>query len=195
MHRCSTPSPCRPLPAPIRAADAETVDLDAEEEARYARYGGYEGCPTTLRMRVDYKAEGAWADVGGMVPWRERYSADDRGSDTQRQMQCLAQDMVVDVKSRSFHSLGFGVPAPRGMRVYWDRLHNDEETSETDVPIIHEAMDWAVTQLRAAPLSGSRSTTLKPAAPRGGVVMNGATHDGDIRVKLDWRFEPDVRPQ
>lgn len=176
-------------------ADAEPVDLDAEEEARYARYGGYEGCPTTIEMRVDYKAEGAWADVGGMVPWKETYTANDRGNDHQRQMQCLAQDMVVDVKAGTFHSLGFGWPTPRGKRVYWDRLHGEEVNEDGGVPVLSEALSWASEQLRAAPTSGSRSTTLRPQQARGGAVTSGATHGGEVRVKLDWRFEPDIRPQ
>lgn len=177
------------------AIDMEPVDLDAEEEARYARYGGYDGCPTSIEMRVDYKAEGAWADVGGMVPWKETYTADDRGNVHQRQMQCLAQDMVLDVKTGTFHSMGFGWPAPRGKRVYWDRLHGEEINPDSEIPTLNEALTWASEQMRAAPASGSRSTTLRPQRARGGTVINGATHDGEIRVKLDWRFEPDVRPQ
>ncbi len=176
-----------------QAAPAENVDLDAEEEARYARYTGYESCPSTVEVRVDYRAEGAYGDVGGMVPWRETYSADNRGNDLQRKMQCLALDLVFDVQSKSFHSQGLGLPAPRGKRVYWDRLHGEDVNPDSEVPVLSEALDWASEQLRAAPASGSRTITLRPKQARGGTVLNGATHSGEIRVKLNWRFEPGIK--
>lgn len=173
---------------------APEIDLDAEEVPRYAHYYGYEGCPTTIEMHVDYRAEGAWADVGGMVPWKETYSAHDRGNDLQRKMQCLGQQMSFDRQTNSFHSLGFSLPLPRGSRVYWDRLHG-EERGDGEVPTTGEALAWASEQMRAAPASGSRRTTLKPDRPRGGTVTTGARHDGEIRVQIDWRFEPDVQPR
>jgi hypothetical protein len=172
----------------------DDVDLDAEEEARYYDYFGYDGCPTTIEMRVDFRAEGAYADVGGMVPWKQTYSADDRGNDMQRSMQCLSQQTVFDVRDGRIHTLGFGPPMPHGRRVHWDRLHG-ETVSDGEIPVTGEALAWVAEQLRHAPAKGQRSATITPERARGGVVTSGASHDGSIRVDLSWSFEPDLGPR
>lgn len=179
------------------ASPAAPVDLDAEPEARFLDYIGYEGCPTEISIRIENSAEGAYADVGGMVPWKESTIADSSGSDIDRKMQCLNQQTVYDLKDRSVHTHGFGVPAAVGRHRYWDRLHGDRMLGDTDqdtqVPGNGEALAWVAEQLRHAPSSGSLATTLAPRQARGGTVTSGATTTGEIKVKLSWTFEPEIR--
>lgn len=180
----------------VPAADVDAVDLDAEDEARFLDFFGYEGCPTEIEMHIDNHADGAYADVGGMVPWKESYVADDRGTDIARKMQCLSQQTVYDVKDRKIYTHGFGLPTPHGRHTYWDRLHGDrmfgDAPKDTEISVNSEALSWVAEQLRLAPASGTRSTTLTPERARGGVVTAGATNSGAIKVSLKWNFEPDV---
>lgn len=177
-------------------AGADEVDLDAPEDERFLDYFGYEGCPTEIEIRIDNSAEGAYADVGGMVPWKESDTADYRGNDLARKMQCLNQQTVYDVKDRKIHTRGFGTPQARGHHKYWDRLHGDkmlgDSGKETDINGNSEALAWVAEQLRQAPASGSLTRTLAPQRARGGVVTAGATNSGEIKVSLSWKFEPDV---
>lgn len=174
----------------VSAQDVDAVDLDAEEEARFLDFFGYEGCPTQIEIRIDHKAEGAYADVAGMIPWSESYSADYRGSDTDRKMQCLSQQTVYDLKDRKIYMHGFGTPAPRGRSMRKDRLHGETVSENVEISGTSEALAWVAEQLRMAPASGSRTTTLSPQRARGGVVTSGAQHDGEIKVSLKWAFEP-----
>jgi hypothetical protein len=179
------------------AVPAAPADLDAEPDERFLDYFGYEGCPTEISIHIDNSAEGAYADVGGMVPWKESTKADYAGSDIDRKMQCLNQQTVYDLKDRSVWTHGFGVPAAVGRHAYWDRLHGDDMLGDagkdTQVSGNEEALEWVAEQLRHAPASGSLDTTLAPKRARGGTVLAGATHAGEIKVKLSWKFEPEVR--
>lgn len=177
------------------AADAE-VDLEAEEEERFLDYFGYEGCPTEISIRIDDSAEGAYADVGGMVPWKESSKADYAGSDIDRKMQCLNLQTVYDIGSREIRTHGIGVPAAVGRHTYWDRLHGDgmlgDAGKDTQISGNGEALAWVAQQLRHAPASGSRNITLVPTQARGGTVTGGATTTGKIDVTLRWKFEPET---
>lgn len=176
----------------VSEQDVDAVDLDAEEEARFLDFFGYEGCPTQIEIRIDHKAEGAYADVAGMIPWSESYSADYHGNDTDRSMQCLNQQTVYDLKDRKIYTHGFGAPAPRGRSVRKDRLHGETVSENVEISGTSEALAWVAEQLRAAPASGSRTTTLPPQRARGGVVTSGAQNSGEITVSLKWAFEPGV---
>lgn len=179
----------------VSEQDVDAVDLDAEDEARFLDFFGYDGCPTQIEIRIDHKAEGAYADVAGMIPWSESHSADYRGTDIDRKMQCLNQQTVYDLKDRTIYTHGFGTPAPRGRSMRKDRLHGETVNEDVDLSGTSEALAWVAEQLRAAPASGTRTTTLPPQRARGGVVTSGAQSSGEIRVSLKWSFEPGVGPK
>lgn len=64
-----------------------------------------------------------------------------------------------------------------------------------DLSDTSEALAWVAEQRRAAPTSDTRTTTLPPQRARGGVITSGAQNSGEIRVSLEWSFEPGGSPK
>lgn len=177
----------------VSDAEVDAVDLEAEDEARFLDFFGYEGCPAQIEIRIDRKTEGAYADVSGMIPWSSTETADYRGSDIDRKMQCLRQQTVYDFKDRRIYTHGFGAPAPRGRSVRKDRMMGGESVSENvELPSTSEALAWVSEQLRNAPASGTRTTTLTPQPSRSPVAGADVHTSGALKVSLSWTFEPGV---
>lgn len=188
--RYSQQSAAISYPVPGAAVATESVEEDAEDEARYLNYFGYEGCPTEISIRIDQRSEGAYADVAGMIPWTTTETADSRGTDLDRKMQCLGATTVFDLKSKMIYTDGFGVPAVRGRYLSKDGLHGETVNDNAEVSGSSEALEWVSQLLRQAPASGSRNTTLTPKSVMSGNAPNGAKLEGQIRVSVNWRFEP-----
>lgn len=169
---------------------ADAAEDGGDEEARYLNYFGYEGCPTEISIRIDRHSEGAYADVAGMIPWTSTQTAQSQGSEVDRKLQCLAATTVLDVRSATIYTDGFGVPAVRGRSVRKDRLHAQTVNEDAEVPASREALEWVSQQLRQAPAAGSKSTTLVPRAVMSGNAPEQARIEGRITVSLSWKFEP-----
>ncbi|TJY61026.1 hypothetical protein E4T66_10340 [Sinimarinibacterium sp. CAU 1509] len=169
--------------------DAVNLDDDAEEPPRYLNYIGYESCPTQIEVRIDRRSKGAYSDVAGMIPFTEREEATRSDSDPTF-MQCFSQQTVYDLVDQKIHSYGFRPPQARGLYLrtepYRETRNDDSEISGTAI-----AMDWVNEQLRHAPASGTRSTTLtSPAQALVGTATADAKFSGKIDVTLSWKFDP-----
>ena len=170
------------------AAPAGDDEEAEEEEARYLSYFGYEGCPTEISIQVDQRSEGAYADVAGMIPWTTTQTADTKGTDHDRMMQCLAATTVYDLKDKTISTDGFGTPGLRGRYHSRDKLQGETINDKAEINGSKEALEWVSQQLRQAPASGTRSTVLKPR--EAGKGTDGAVTDGQIKVSVTWKFEP-----
>jgi len=183
-------------PPPAGAAPAASLDEEeAPGEERYLDYYGYEGCPGEIHIVINNTSKGATADVAGMVPFTQADTADYRGSDLNLKMQCLASTLVYDTREKKIYTDGIGHPAPRGSYRYWDRLHGETLTADTDVPTTAIAWEWVSQNLRVADATGRASTTLPIArenagAAPAGVGGEGSQVSGDIAVTMTWAFEP-----
>jgi Skp family chaperone for outer membrane proteins len=171
--------------------DVDAVDLDAAsaDQPRYLSYLGYENCPTQIEIRIKRHSKGAYADVAGMIPFTEREEATRSGPDPTN-MQCFSQQAIYDLVDQQIHSYGFRPPQARGQSLrtepYRETRNDDAEISGTIA-----AMDWVNEQLRHAPASGTRSTTLSsPAQALVGTAGADARFSGTLEVSLSWRFDP-----
>lgn len=178
------------VPAPGIAAVAAPSGSEPEEEERFMNFSGYEGCPGETHIRVNNTAEGATADVAGMVPFKQANTADYKGSELNRKMQCLGSNLVYDVKARRIYTDGIGHAAPRGIYRYWDQLHGETLNKDAEVITNSVAWDWVVKNLRIADAAGSASTTLPTEkTPLVGATKEGSRVSGQVKVNLSWKFE------
>ncbi len=172
------------------ASGAAEEDEPQADDYRYQTYAGDQSKLADVLITFNDRAEGAYADVGGMVPWTETHTASYRGNDVDRKLAALNQ-FEYDVRENKFYTRQVGLPGARGRYTYKDRLHGAPTVNDNAEMIgVGEAIDWAMAQIRdGVPASGSKSTVLKPARARGGVVTSGATSSGAIKVSVSWKFE------
>ncbi len=163
---------------------------DQPEDLRYLDYGGYEGCPGEIHIRINNTSEGALADVSGMIPFTQADTADYHGTELDLMMQCLASNLVHDFKAGKIYSDGFGHPAPRGSYRHWDRLHGETLNEEAQVPTTSTAWEWVAESLRVADASGSATTTLPVPGANEGPASDGSITSGEMTVSVKWAFEP-----
>lgn len=173
---------------PMGSAADEGGDDESEDDERFLNYFGYEGCPTEIAIKVEQRSEGAYADVAGMIPWTTTQTANTKGTDHDRKMQCLAATTVYDIKSKTIFTDGFGTPGVRGRYVSKDKLHGETVNDNAEIKGSVEALEWVSQLLRQAPASGSKTTVLEPR--EAGKGSDGATTDGQIKVSVTWRFDP-----
>lgn len=129
-----------------------------------------------------------------MVPFKQADTADYRGTAHDVMMQCLASNLVYDLKARKIYSDGIGHPGPRGSYRYWDSLHGETLNEEVDVPTTSIAWEWVAKTLRIADASGSASTALPISGTNAGPAPAGVGGDGSqvsgqIKVSMNWNFE------
>ncbi len=145
----------------IRVEDAQDCgNTRISEYYRYLSYVGYEGCPTDIHIRIDKNGSGATADVQGMAPFTHKEQADSRGTDLDRKMQCLSRTTVYDTCERRIYTDGFGVPAVRGLYLHAERGRPEVRNPDAEVSGSREALERVSRQLRAAPASGTLTTTM-----------------------------------
>ncbi len=187
QQSAAIPQPAMPGMPPA-GADAVQGEEDEEEDNRFLSYFGYEGCPTQIAIKIDQRSEGAYADVAGMIPWTTTQTADTKGTDHDRMMQCLAATTVYDLKSRTIFTDGFGTPGIRGRYYSKDKLQGETVNDNAEINGNKEALEWVSQLLRQAPASGSKSTVLKPR--EAGKGSDGSVTEGQIKVSVTWRFDP-----
>lgn len=189
MSQQSAAIPQPPMPGmPAVHASGAGDDGEEEEDNRFLNYFGYEGCPTQIAIKVEQRSEGAYADVAGMIPWTTTQTADTKGTDHDRRMQCLAATTVYDLKSKTIFTDGFGTPGLRGRYHSKDKLQGETVNDNAEINGSKEALEWVSQLLRQAPASGSKSTVLKPRGA--GKGADGAVTEGQIKVSVTWRFDP-----
>ncbi|MCC2658258.1 MAG: hypothetical protein K0Q76_3366 [Panacagrimonas sp.] len=186
QQSAAIPQPAVPGMPPVDAGAAD--DADEQQDDRFLNYYGYEGCPTQIAIKIDQRSEGAYADVAGMIPWTTTQTADTKGTDHDRMMQCLSATTVYDIKSQTISTDGFGTPGVRGRYHSKDKLQGETVNDNAEINGSKEALEWVSNLLRHAPASGSKSTVLKPR--EAGKGSDGAVTDGQIKVGVTWRFDP-----
>lgn len=157
----------------------DASDHDDEPPPRYQRFlGGLNGadCQVETRVRLSERNEGAYADVQGMVPFVTTRQADERPVSP---MLCAGQQLVLDLQSGEvWNQGGFGIGEVRGVRTSSKGGRNERSEETMDIGW-YEAGPWIAEQLRRFPRQG----TLQQVLP----VASGT---GQVKVKLQWRFEP-----
>jgi len=156
----------------------DASDHDDTPPPRYQRFlGGLNGadCQVETRVRFSERNEGATADVQGMVPFVTTRQADDR---TATPLLCAGQHLVLDLQSGELWNQGsLGVGEVHGVRTSSQGGRSERSEERMDIGW-YEAAPWIAEQLRRFPRQG----TLQQVLP----VAGGS---GQVKVKLQWRFE------
>jgi hypothetical protein len=174
------------------AAVPEDANADGEEappDERYLIYIGWIGCPTEVAIRVDNRLEGAYADVGGMIPYDASEVADWGGTETDRSALCVSYTTVLDTKADTIYTDGAALPAVRGVSTYREPGRRPDERTEGELAALPGVVRTFVSDaLRVAPLAGTKRATL--ALDRPYLVRPPVSeHAGTVDVVLTWKFE------
>lgn len=157
----------------------DATDHDDEPPPRYQHFiGGLDGanCNIATRVRLTERSEGASADVQGMVPFVITRQAE--GSPA-APLLCAGSQLVLDTRTGEiWNQAGHGFGEVRGVRVFTSggRTQRTEEGMDLGW---YEAGPWIGEQLRRFPRQGELHQVLPVA---------GGT--GQVKVRLQWRFEP-----
>ena len=123
-----------------------------------------------------------------MIPWTTTQTADTKGTDHDRMMQCLAATTVYDLESKTIFTDGFGTPGIRGRYHSKDKLQGETVNDDAEINGSKEALEWVSQLLRQAPAAGTRSAVLEPRGA--GKGSDGSVTEGRIKVSVTWRFDP-----
>lgn len=160
-----------------------------EEEPRYLTYFGFDDCGAETHVLVDRKVSGSYDDVQGSVPYSTTEKADDHADPVQIRLICNSQNLVLDVKTQTIFTDGVSAPSARGT----SRSTESGRSTESEGDAWHApGWEWVTEQVRQAPASGRRSTTLVLDHVPGGSRVNGK-QTGQARIEMSWKFE-DVAP-
>lgn len=158
-----------------RAAGPAPADDGEDEivETPYRLFQGRAGCPLDLRIRVDLRIEGHFADVQGNVPFTQTARADEALRDGQR---CPLLQAVLDVRDgRLWTNVVDAVPPPRGVHERAERGRRPQRSDGEVTLRWHEAEAWL--RQRLTRLTTAGEDRVQVAAP-----------GGRTEVKLRWRF-------
>ncbi|MGQ0528997.1 MAG: hypothetical protein ACT4PG_04090 [Panacagrimonas sp.] len=158
--------------------------LNAEPEARYLQFVGDAACPQRIKVSIDDRTEGAYADVQGMVPYTIEQKANWSGDAQTQQLLCLSHSPVLDTKSNTLWFDTVGVPTPRVSYIHTERGRSERnDNSEMSLP--DGVAEWINETLRNGPASGTRSAVL----PLFKSTRNVGKIEGQARLTATWSFK------
>ena len=158
--------------------------LAAEPEARYLQFMGDAKCPQRIKVSIDDRTEGAYADVQGMVPYVIEQKANWSGDAQSQQMLCLSHSPVLDTKANRIWFDSVGVPTPRVSYIHTERGRT-ERNDNSEISLPDGVAEWINETLRQGPPSGTRSAVLplfKSAQKLGKV-------EGQAKLTATWSFK------
>jgi len=169
------------------AADSTPAAYTGDEPPRFLNYFGFDNCGASGHVYVDRTTQGTVGDTSGAVPYTVHDTADYRSNATEIRLICNSNTLVVDSRDGSFRSDGAAfIPAARGTSVMTMRGKTEQSTGEAAT---HGEVDsWVAEQMRHAPRSGQKNTTLKLTQGRGAAIHSGK-YSGEARVQLSWKLE------
>jgi hypothetical protein len=171
-------------------APAQLPAEDSEPELRYQTYVGYDNCGASTRVKVDSVTTGVLADVAGPEKYTITQKADYSGDALELRLICNAQNYVFDTRTSTVFTDGAVIPQAKGVRN--ENINGRISESKGDLPMHGEAMSWVSQQLRQAPASGEKSTTLKLGMQAQSNAVHSGVYKGEARIKMSWIFEPKV---
>ncbi len=156
-----------------------------DEEPRYLTYFGFENCGASTHVTIDRKVSGSYDDVQGTVPYSSSEKADYHADPTQLRVICNVQNLVLDVKTHTLYTDGLAAPTAESASQTTDR---GQTTESRGSGWKDPGWDWVSEQLRQAPTSGQRGTTIDLSNGKGASRIQGKT-TGQAKVELSWKFE------
>jgi hypothetical protein len=157
-----------------------------DEPPRFLSYIGFDHCGAKVHTYVDRTITGTLADTTGAVPYTIKETVDYDNNPTELGLICNLHQAVLDTQDASIYTDGAIAPHYKGTSVMTSR---GKTTQSTATEFGHgEPMTWINEQLRHAPRSGHRTTTLKLTQNQGAAIHSGK-FSGQAAVDLTWRFE------
>jgi hypothetical protein len=157
-----------------------------DEPPRYLNYFGFDNCGATTHVHVDRTTQGTYGDVQGAVPYTVVDKADYRSDANEIRLICNAHSLVIDTQDDTFFMDALAGLSPKGTST--KTVGGKTETSTGEAPVHGDYQTWVLEQLRHAPRSGTRNTTVKlttgPSA-----ALHAGRYSGQANVTLTWRLE------
>lgn len=166
------------------ADDSEPADETPPD--RYMMFIGQPPCDASYGVRVDSVAEGASADVYGMVPFKVVMKIDENVAAPG----LCGTSLILDTQTNTYWSQGaVMLPAVRGVttRTEFGRTQRSEGQFGTEW---FEAAPWIAEQLKHMTQSGGAQTTL-PVQMASNIESwrLGGERAGKVTVRMSWRIE------
>jgi hypothetical protein len=168
------------------SAGNESEAYTGDEPPRFLNYFGSENCGASSHVFVDRTTTGQLADTTGAVPYTVIDKADYRGNAVELGLICVSHTLVLDTQDGSFYTDGAVLPVGKGNSSMTIRGKTTQSSGEAATH--GELYTWVSEQLRHAPRTGTKSTTLKLTQGRGGAIHSGK-YSGDARVTVSWKLE------
>jgi hypothetical protein len=157
-----------------------------DEPPRFLSYFGFDNCGAKVHTYVDRTITGTLGDTSGAVPYTIKETVNYDNNPTELGLICNLHQAVLDTQEGSIYTDGAIAPHYKGTTVMTSR---GKTTQSTATEFGHgEPMTWISEQLRHAPASGHRTTTLKLTQNQGAAIHSGK-FSGQAVIDLTWRFE------
>lgn len=140
-------------------------------------------CKAEFQARIRNSASGEFSDVQGLVPFTNTASADFKANALQATPLCTGM-IVLDIKANTIFVYPPQVEV-KGKVVRVEGARTMIDSSDTEVRLNRDAMDWVAKQLQGATKSGTLRTTLK--IPTSSTL--GGVGEKTINVEMTWKFD------
>lgn len=160
-------------------------------EPRYQFFFGYPGCANRIHVvqATDTLGEtGYGRNKDKIFPYALKVNADFPGTETDRKSMCSYFTGVIDTKEQKLYWDNIYIPTARGNMVRTE--FGKTSTTDGDVAMPQEVMNWVNATLRVAPPTGTASTDVPLNSPLDGNSTVLGTFDGMVKVKMSWSFNP-----
>ena len=139
-----------------------------------------------MHSYVDRKITGTLADVNGAVPYTIQETVNYDNNADELRLICNFHQAVFDTQDGSIWTDGAIAPHYQGTETTTMR---GRTTTSTATEFGHgEPFNWISEQLRHAPRTGHRTTTMKLTQNQGAAIHSGK-YSGEAAVDVTWRFE------
>jgi hypothetical protein len=157
-----------------------------DEPPRYLTYLGFDDCGAKVHTFVDRTITGTLADVTGAIPYTIKEVVNYDNSADQLRLICNLHQAVLDTQDGTIWTDGAIAPHYKGTTTTTMR---GKTTTSTATEFGHgETLTWISEQLRHAPRTGHKTTTLKLTQNQGAAIHSGK-YSGQAIVDLTWHFE------
>jgi len=172
------------LLANMNQGNAEAYTGD--EPPRYLSYFGFDNCGAKVHTHVERTTTGTYGDVQGAVPYTIKETVNYDNNANELRLTCNFHQAVLDTQDGSIWTDGAIAPHYKGTT---STTVGGKTTTSTATEFGHgETLTWISEQLRHAPRTGHKTTTLKLTQGPSNALHTGR-YSGEAVVDLTWRFE------
>jgi hypothetical protein len=163
-----------------------TEAYTGDEAPRYLTYLGFDNCGAKVHTYVERTTSGTYGDVQGAVPYTIKEAVNYDNDANELRLICNFHQVVLDTQDGSIWTDGAIAPHYKGTT---STTVGGKTTTSTATEFGHgETLTWVSEQLRHAPRTGHKTTTLKLTQGPSSALHTGR-YSGEAVIDLTWRFE------